>query len=55
MKKEKLYDPEKTGTFEMMFGMKNTNNSGKKYMKKRRSITIKIKELKNMEIKELNY
>ena len=34
MKKEKLYSPEETGTFQMMFGMKNINTSGKKRYEK---------------------
>ena len=37
MNKEKLYDPEKTGTFQMMFGMKNRNTSGKKIYQKKKN------------------
>tara|TARA_R110000824_G_scaffold917_1_gene5375 strand:+ start:407 stop:589 length:183 start_codon:yes stop_codon:yes gene_type:complete len=41
MKKEKLYSPEETGTFKMMFGMKNLNTSGKKrYEKKKKYLYI---------------
>ena len=46
MKKEKLYDPEKTGTFQMMFGMKNTNKSGKKIYEKKKKYYYKDKRTK---------
>ena len=39
MKKEKLYDPEKTGTFKMMFGFRQT------YMYANRKNTSGIEEV----------
>ena len=46
MKKEELYSPEKIGTFQMMFGMKNTNNSGKKIYEKKKKYYYKDKRTK---------
>ena len=46
MKKEKLYNPEETGTFQMMFGMKNTNTSGKKIYEKKKKYYYKDKRTK---------
>ena len=36
-KEEELYSPEETGTFQMMFGMKNRNTSGKKIYQKKKN------------------
>ena len=46
MKKEKLYSPEETGTFQMMFGMKNINNSGKKIYEKKKKYYYEDKRTK---------
>jgi hypothetical protein len=46
MKKEKLYSPEETGTFQMMFGMKNINTSGKKRYEKKKNYFYEDKRTK---------
>jgi len=46
MKKEKLYSSEETGTFQMMFGMKNINNSGKKIYEKKKKYFYEDKRTK---------